>query len=345
VSTTSPNVQAIEPPADVPEIQRGNWLQLPAGDPVVEYLTETLWDCPERPSSWETARLSKAAYIYRETSTEWGAVAKFYQVKTSSSADKHAAREFGHIRQAKATGLEEEGIRVIEPLALWGGVLFLEYVRGLRLEDIIAVRQSQPGRLTDSLERAAEFLTRLHVRSVRADVEPDFESSVRYAHHVVEQLSKYGVLKEDPIACDGVVRLIDHWATKPGMMEFAPTLVHGDTTTTNFVFRGDGAVVVLDWERLDVSDPAFDLGRLMAEITHSINQHGGSIAEAEPFVRVMTEAYRDALPPSWDSDALMERARFYRASSTLRIARNGWVSRLDRTALVAQAMALLAHDL
>jgi hypothetical protein len=80
------------------------------------------------------------------------------------------------------------------------------------------------------------------------------------------------------------------------------------------------------------------------EITHSINQHGGSVTEAEPFVRHMVDAYRHALPSSWNGDAVADRARFYWASSTLRIARNGWVSRLDRTALVAQAMALLAHD-
>lgn len=81
----------------------------------------------------------------------------------------------------------------------------------------------------------------------------------------------------------------------------------------------------------------------MAEITHSINQHGGSVREAQPFIGHMTEAYRQALPADWNADALTERARFYRASSTLRIARNGWVSRLDRTALVAQAMGLLAE--
>ena len=38
----------------------------------------------------------------------------------------------------------------------------------------------------------------------------------------------------------------------------------------------------------------------------------------------------------------MKRARFFQASSTLRIARNGWVSRLDRMGLVAQALALLS---
>ena len=345
MSMDAKSIQPIEPPASVPEIQRGNWLALPAGDPLVEYVRETLWNRPGDATSWETARLSQAAYIYREVSSQWEIVAKFYQVKAGSAASKYAAREFDCIRQARATVAAGGGARVVEPLGLWRGVLFLEYVEGLRLEDVIAIRQSQPGRLTDSLEQAAQFLARLHVHGVQPDAEPDFESSVDYAHDVVEQLSRYGVLQDYPIARDGVIRLIDHWAANSAMNEFAPTLTHGDTTTTNFVFPGRGTVVVVDWERLRVGDPAFDLGRLMAEITHSINQHGGSVAEAEPFMRHMIDAYRRALPPSWDDDALVHRARFYRASSTLRIARNGWVSRLDRTALVAQAMALLAHNL
>lgn len=345
MSMDAKSIQPIEPPASVPEIQRGNWLALPADDPLVEYVEETLWDQPGDPTSWETARLSQAAYVYREVASQRGIVAKFYQVKAGSAANKHATREFDRIRQAKATGAGGGGARVVEPLALWRGALFLEYVEGLRLEDVIAIRQSQPGRLTDSLEQAAQFLSRLHIHSVQADADPDFESSVSYTHGVVEQLSRYGVLQDYPIARDGLIRLIDHWAANPAMKEFAPTLTHGDTTTTNFIFPGRDTVVVVDWERLRVRDPAFDLGRLMAEITHSINQHGGSVAEAEPFMRHMIDTYRRALPASWNDDALVHRARFYRASSTLRIARNGWVSRLDRTALVAQAMALLTHDL
>lgn len=333
-------VSPIEPPADVPEIQRGNWLALPAGDPVVEYLTANRWDGSEQPVSWEVSRLSQAAYIYRETSTRWAVVAKFYAVKTGSSAGKHARCEFEYIQRARAASLGDGDVRAVRPLALWRGFLLLEYVDGLTLEDIIAVRRSRPGTLTASLERAAEFLATLHVHGAQPNAQPDFEPAVAYAHKIIDQLGEHGVLESDPIARDGVTRLIDRWAANPAMGHFTPSLIHGDATTSNFVFPGDDKVVVVDWERLEVTDPAADLGRLMAEVTHSINQHGGSVAE--PFVQHLVSTYGQSLPPDWDADALVERARFYRASSTLRIARNGWVSRLNRTALVAQAMALLA---
>jgi aminoglycoside phosphotransferase (APT) family kinase protein len=334
-----------EPPADVPDIQRGNWLALPATDPVVEYVTETLWNHPQQPMSWEVARLSRAAYIYRETSVGWALVAKFYAVKTGSSAHKHAAHELDYIRQIQAADLAETDGRPIKPLAVWRGVLFLEYVRGLTLEDTIAVRRSQPGELSRALRAAGWFLARLHANSVRPDAPPDIGQPISYAHEIVVELARHGVLRDYPIACAGVARLIDRWAAHPAMEDFVPCLNHGDATTTNFVFPEDGGAVVVDWERLGVADPASDLGRLMAEITHSINQHGGNVGEAEPFIEHMTDAYCQGLPADWDADALIKRASFYRASSTLRIARNGWVSRLDRTALVAQAMGLLAQEL
>jgi len=342
MSQESTNRSPIKPPVDVPEIQRGNWLALSAGDPVVEHVTKTLWDRPEQPMSWRVARLSSAAYIYRETSTQWAVVAKFYAVKAGSSAQEYAARERDCIRQVQTIGTADEEARAVEPLALWRGVLFLEYVPGLTLENVIAVRRSQPGRLSNALEWVARFLVRLHVHTLREDEQPDFESSVRYARGVVEELGKYGVLQDYPVTRTGITRLIDRWAARPEMEDFVPSLTHGDATTTNFVFPRREGVVVVDWERLYVGDPAFDLGRLVAEITHSINQHGGSVAESEPFARHMLDAYRQALPEDWDGEGLVRRSRFYRASSTLRIARNGWVSRLDRTALVAQAMALLA---
>jgi len=334
----------VEPPADVPEIQRGNWLSLEPGDPVVEYGAEKLWTGPGQPVSWRAARLSQAAYVYRETSTKWSFVAKFYAVKAGSEADTYAQREHDRIHQVQALGLGDGKARAVKPLGLSRGVLFLEHLPGLTLENIIAVRHSQPGRLSDALRSVAQFLVELHVRGLRPEAEgPDFASSLAYARDVVHQLAKWGVLQDDPLARDGVLRLIDRWARDSDMEAFAPTLTHGDATTTNAVFPGAEGIVVLDWERLYPGDPASDLGRLMAEVTHSINQHGGSVLEAQPFVEKLCDAYFRALPDDWDGEGLVRRARFYRASSTLRIARNGWVSRLDRTALVAQAMGLLAR--
>jgi aminoglycoside phosphotransferase (APT) family kinase protein len=333
--------ESITPLVDVPEIQRGDWLVLPSSDTVVEYLTAFLWDQTEPPVSWEIARLSRSAYVYRDTSTGWAVVVKFYAVKTGDAAERYADRELACTQRARAVGLARGRVRAVQPLAAWRGALFLEYVDGLTLEDVIAVRRSRPGTLASSVEGAASLLATLHTRGSQLDGSPDFRSAVGYAHRVVDELARWGVLENDPVVRDGLARSIDYWAAFPIMCEFTPTLIHGDPTTTNFVFPWKGGVVAVDWERLYAADAAADLGRLMAEVSHSVKQYGGNVAEAEALVQQLASAYGRALPSDQDISALLERARFYRASSTLRIARNGWVSRLDRMALVAQALALL----
>jgi hypothetical protein len=334
-------IESIAPPPETPQLLRGEWVTPPTPDPMTEHLaTRYLEGTGER--EWEVARLSQAAYAYRELTTGWAAVAKFYVVKTSSDAGRHAANELAQIRTAQAAHLAEGPVRAVRPLGLWRGVLLLEHVDGLTLEDVIAVRRSRPGTLTDRLRRAAELLATLHVYGPRPDSEIDFTAQVAYAHGVVHDLVRWGVLKHDPVTADGLGRLIDRWADRPSMVSFTPTLIHGDATTTNFIFPWEGGAVMIDWERMEPGDPASDLGRLMAELGHSIQQHGGTVTEAVPAIQHLTDVYREALPADWDSDAVIERAGFYQASSMLRIARNGWVSRLDRTALVARAMALLS---
>jgi hypothetical protein len=332
----------LEPPADVPEIQRGNWFPLPANDPVVAYITRTYWEGPEPPMGWEAARLSQAVYVYRERATAQKISAKFYAVKTGSSADKHARREKAAIERAQEAGLASGQARVVRPLGLWRGILFLEYLDGLTLEDVIAVRRSRPGTLIPCLLRTVQLLATLHGYGIHPEVPPDFRPAGEHARKVIDQLTRYGVLQDDPLVRQGLLRAIERWEKEPAMVAFTPTCIHGDATTSNFVFPWDEGVVALDWERFDISDPAADLGRLMAEVGHSIHQHGGSVAEAEPFIEHLVAAYQEKLPAGWDRAALLQRARFHRAASILRIARNGWIPRLDRTALVAQALALLS---
>jgi hypothetical protein len=337
--------QIMPSPCQLAEIQRGVWCALPDEDPVVDYLNNNLWDQPQIPTKWEVARFSNAVYLYRETVTHWAVTAKFYGKKTDdASAMRHATREFECTEEAARICLAADNQqRVLRPLAVWQGILFLEYIDGLTLEDVIAVRRHRPGTLLPSLALTAELLVDLHTNSAQPNSAPMFEEPPAKAIKNIETLVNYGVLQDDPIIADGLRRLVEHWANRASMREFVPTFVHGDATTTNFVFPWTGGVVGIDWERFKVADPAADLGRLLAEISHSLKQHGGSVKEAVPEIDYVIATYCNKLPADWNLEAFLTRVRFFRASSTLRIARNGWVSRLDRTTLVAQALALLAH--
>lgn len=344
MTTKNTENNLISPPVDVPEIQRGDWYLLPPDDPICAYIDETLWDRSDSPQAWQVARLSQAVYLYRETNSRWKVAAKFYTQKKEDVAQEYALREAEIITRIRETGLTTPGGRAIKPLPVWKGVLFLEHVQGLTLEDIIAVRRSRPGLLGSSLNQTATFLASLHEKMKCPESERDFESRLDYIRKILKTLREHGVLQENPVVIAGLNELIEHWSQKALMREYTPVWIHGDATTSNFIFSEDKQLVVIDWERAKLADPASDLGRLMAEVSHSITQHGGSVTGAQSFVQQVATSYCRALTQQWNCQALMERARFYRALSTLRIARNGWVSRLDRMGLVAQALALLTEE-
>jgi aminoglycoside phosphotransferase (APT) family kinase protein len=334
----------VEPPACSPEMLRGVWCPVPADDAVLGEIGAHYWDQPSPPAAWDVARLSGAVYLYRERATHWTMVAKFYTVKTGDSAPKHARREQEYIQQVHALGLAQDEMRALNAWGVWQGVLFLEYVDGLTLEDVIAVRRSRPGTLLAALALTAGFLARLHSAARQPDAPPDQIPRMTKAHKYLRTLVEHGILADNPVIARALTHQIDRWLSLPALGRFTPTRVHGDATTSNFVFPPLGGIVGIDWERMHLADPAFDLGRLVAEVIHSLQQHGGSVSEALPEVDYLVDAYCAALSPGWDVAALRRRARFYQAASTLRIARNGWISRLDRMELAAQALALLAES-
>jgi aminoglycoside phosphotransferase (APT) family kinase protein len=220
--------------------------------------------------------------------------------------------------------------------------LFLEYVEGLTLADYIAVRRSRPGLLPAALQQTGLLLAALHTGCAEPDRPPAFEWALNDARKYTHELFEHGVLEGNRLVYDGILRMLDRWEDARDLAAFEAAYVHGDATTSNFVFPDDDQLVAIDWERMHVADPALDLGRLMAEIGHSVSQHGGTAGEAEALITELQAAYQSALPAEWDRAGLAHRAVYYRATSILRIARNGWIPRQHRLELIAQAMALLA---
>lgn len=333
----------LEPPTNG-AIQRGTWAILPGNDPLLRYIVAHHWDHADPPQTWQVARMSAAAHIYREQATGWAVVAKFYAAKTGNDADHHARREFDVTLQAREAGLAGGAMRALRPLGVWRGVLLLEHIDGLTLEDTIAVRRHRPGELLPALERAAALLATLHANSFQPGTAPDFTRSADYTRKLIEQLARWGVLQDNTTVCQGFECLIDRWEQVPAMRAYGPALTHGDATTTNFVYPWQGGVVAIDWERAKVSDPAADVGRLIAEILHSTTRHGGSTAEALLLAEHIIDGYCHVADYTGTARAQFEqRVTFFRATSTLRIARNGWVPRVGRLAMVAEALALLAN--
>ncbi|NOY97796.1 MAG: aminoglycoside phosphotransferase family protein [Chloroflexi bacterium] len=332
----------LTPPITPRENQACNWFSLPNSDLVTDHLTAVLWDQDVAPDGWQAAQLSPAAYVYCEKGTGWKVVVKFHAPKTGKDAIQRAEREYRLTQQARECLGADREFRAAQPLGLWRGALFLEFVEGLTLEDKIAVRRSQPGELIHAIETVGKFLSKLHSTSSQQKIAPDFGQAADYAYGLVDNLAKHGVLQNHSSVQNGLGRLIEKWATDPLMWNYRPTRNHGDGTTSNFIFPPKGGLVAIDWERSETADPAADLGRLRAEITHSVNRFGGDFVEGLVFANCLTDAYCNQLPSNWNTENLVFRARFYQAACTLGIARSGWLSRQDRLALVLRAFALLS---
>ncbi len=331
-------------PPVVPDGKFRNWFSMPRSDPLIEHLSTILWNQEITPNIWQAARLSSNAYIFREKTTGWKIVAKFFATKTGEDAFRHSGHEYQCTQQAWDCLGPDQELRSVQPLGVWGGVLFVEFIDGLTLEDKIVIRRSQPGELYQSLENVGKLLSKLHTFRIQKKSSPDFGPTADYTYKLIDNLAKHGVLQNHPAVQCGLGKLIEKWAKGQLMWDFPLALNHGDATTTNFIFPADGGAAAIDWERSEFADPAADLGRLMAEVTHCVNKYGGNFSEGDFFANELAAAYCKEGNLSRNLDNLVHRARFYQAASTLRMARNGWLSRKDRLALVLQAFALFSQD-
>jgi hypothetical protein len=335
-------VTVIMLPEALANLRSGEWLRLETGDELTEHIAQTYWQEQSLPAGWEVARLSGAVYLYREISSRWTLVTKYYQAKSRHSAQAYAQRELERIEEAGGYALlGNVARRTIRGLGTWRGVLFLEHLPGLTLADVIAARVSLPGQLAAGLKSVAQLLSTLHREAQQVGTAPDFDTALRDNRRYVKGLQKHGVLKGEEMIVFGLNDLFDKWGLDAGMRDYTPTRIHGDATTTNFVLPEEGRVVAIDWERMKTADPAADMGRLAAELAHSMRKHGADSEEAQAHVEACLQAYFECNGTTPGEEIFRKRARFYEGASLLRIARNGWIPRLERMTMVAHAMAIL----
>lgn len=333
------------PPVDQAQFQFNDWFPVEEGDATCEYLTAQLWPHAGQPQGWQAARLSSAVFLFRATGAQETWLVKYYRVKVGEkpAAGAYARRELESTQRAGQAIQAGNLRRVPHVFGCTQATLFMEYVAGLTLEDFIAVRRSRPGALPAALQETGSLLADLHAGAAQAESPPAFEWALNDVRKYTRELFEHGVLEGNRLVYEAILRILERWEADPAMAEFPATYVHGDATTSNFVFQADDRLVAIDWERMHLADPALDLGRLMAEVGHSVGRHGGTAGEAGALIERLVSAYQQSLPADWDRAVLAYRAGFYRASSLLRIGRNGWIPRQQRLELITQAIALLAE--
>ena len=205
----------IPPPEELLNTRPGEWITLAESHPTISHLNQKITG---RAGTWKGTRFSKAVYLYREVGTSESLIIKYYQPKTGADAVRHAEGELKKIERAQSLGMMVGPLRVIKPIAVWQGVLFLEYVPGLTLADIIAVRRSQPGLMHASLLKVAKFLVKLHTAETNTQRENPLSNSahtIKVARKYVTQLEKYGVLEDEPDVAEAIKNQITNWERKP----------------------------------------------------------------------------------------------------------------------------------
>ncbi|RJR32635.1 MAG: hypothetical protein C4567_18345 [Deltaproteobacteria bacterium] len=300
--------------------------------PRAEVLLEPL------PSSRQVARLTTG-------NGEVAVVGKFFcAYPPATDKDRSLDGEYGNYLRAEVLGLTQ-GAGLIprllgrSPQARLG--LVVEAVSGPDLDQALALacRRGENDQLFCRLEKLAGLLAVFHTRPLpEQPVSPqpalDYLAKLRRQLRGLSLLTAEDeqVLQEEAAAWAGrLARFPDHLV-----------LAHGDATPTNFLFP-DGRVVALDLERLRYADRLWDLSWVAGEMKHAWGWRTGHPEGAESAIGHFFASYLRALP----ADAALTRRiftlnPFYMALAELRIARNDYLSRHYRLALVAEARRCLA---
>jgi aminoglycoside phosphotransferase (APT) family kinase protein len=328
---------------------------LPESDPMHGFLVdEILCDrlsFPRRAYRFHVHRCNDTVVRYTEAETSVSVAVKFYGVKWisgSQTGEPHLRaelmrREFHNLVQARALGLTDRPHRVVRPLATCEALrcaLVEEYAAGEDLDFHIrrAVEHGATGELASRVEDIARFLADLHNRSAQTGTS-DGGRPVEYLAKLAGELGRW-----DIITSDQQRELLDigrSWGASMTLRSPRLVLIHGDATPPQFRFGEDG-LTVIDFERMRVSDPAADVGRLAAELKHLLFWYTGDPWAGEPYIRHLYERYMTAVTTPEDFSSLTNRGRFYMGCTQLRISKNHWLDLSYRRRLIEEAKACLA---
>jgi len=250
-------------------------------------------------------------------------------------AGEDGARAFrvaGHVADWLAE--HGEGVTAVRPLAYVAEdrVVLYPRVLGTPLSDHL--RRPSRG-VARCLERAGAALRALHrlPQAVAAPLQPhDFVAEVEKAagasDHIPVLLPSMGAAIDALL--DRARELHERLPQEP------PTFTHGDFKSEH-LWGGSGRVTLIDFDTCRLADPAFDVGRFLAdmELWH--------ITYDQPGLEQVQERFLVGYAPGAPQERLI-RARLYEAVQLVKIARRvplsncDWASRTEQVIRRAQAV-------
>ncbi|MCJ7810026.1 MAG: aminoglycoside phosphotransferase family protein [Desulfobulbaceae bacterium] len=331
-------------------IKPGGWLEYQ--DPLHAYLKNAVLprlgvEVPQPDIESICLNKQQSVFRYRERKTLTSVVGKFFGSRCprpGSDPRKDLSREFRNLVAIRKRGLDKDPHRVVRPLGKNEKInclLVEEFIRGHDLDYYIAkaAYEGQNQALMEKLEILADFLARLHgLPTGRGHM--GFSKIYSYFRSIVQSLLIGEVI--DPHMGREFYRLCHDWGQNRALRKEKPVWVHGDATTTNFIFHREEGITAIDLELMRVTDRVYDIGFLTAEIKHHFAWRILQAEAAEPFIRNFLWAYCQKLrdPESAFRD-ITYRNRFFMSLGELRIARNRWLPWGHRKWLAEEALRCL----
>ncbi len=323
---------------------------LSSRDPLHPYLLHDVlpqMGVRDRPAEFRVFSMKHGkVYLYEECRSHTRVVGKFFMSGGHGTAEsiRRMQQEFENLQFLRGYGLAGYPHHVVRPLgtnAWLNSILVEEYTAGIPLSAFVneAIHRGQSQPLFEKLTALGYFLATLHNRTANGQ-SVDFHQDCACLDRLVRKLQNQQVI--GAWDAEELYWLRDRWREKPRMWEDTQVLVHGDATPSNLLFGSGLSVIAIDLERMKRADRAFDLGRIAGELQHYFLQASGNKHAAEPFIGHFLWEYACHFPDRHRAfHSISGRLPFQMALTLLRIARNSWVSPLQRGRLVEEAKIIL----
>lgn len=292
---------------------------------------------------------SRRVYKYTEEKSGIATIGKFFDLN-----DKKEDRilriegEYSNLQLLRSYGFDARPNYVVRPITKYrriGLALMEDFVHGKDLDHYLkkAIYHGGYVSLKDKLSRLASFLYILHRKTEGPD-KVDLGPVSSYFQKVLTKLYKREIISDGDK--QRFLKLMDKWLNNSIMQRTNSSIVHGDSTPTNFIFTDMGDVVAIDVERMKKTDRIYDVSMVCGELKHTFLWRTGNPSASEPFVRHFLKSYaRHFVEYEKSFNHITQRNPFYMALTELRIARNRYLGQDYSKRLAFEALECLKWGL
>lgn len=320
---------------------------------ICEYLRDEIFPqlAPPPYGQIEMMRLAaaKPVCLFSERQKDMMVVGKLFKwgIIPLEEAWLEADKEFSNLKLLREKlGMCGDTDSVVAPLGEnkeLSALLVTDRAPGQTLDYFLArtVFDYQREQLFQTLGYLARFFVKLH-EAGKTERPVSLELPKLYLSRLLASLSEGPLNSSMKDAIEGYAA--GWWNHSEIFASDRETIVHGDATTTNFLFD-NRSVTAVDLEDMKLADRCWDLGFIAAELKHYFLWRTGDGWAAEPFIGQFLWEYAVAYGDTHFFHVITSKIPLYMAIGLLRIARNLYLGDTYRQHLVLEAKRCLKYGL